>query len=75
MFCPKCGKINPDDSQICSGCNAELSQEKTDTSKSKKGKILKTVIWLLAIAALICIVILIFNGCGRMQLPEEKMTF
>ena len=38
MFCPKCGKINPDTEKLCSGCGAELREEQVIApKKSKKG--------------------------------------
>jgi hypothetical protein len=32
MYCPKCGKENPDDAQVCRFCNASM----TETSESKQ---------------------------------------
>jgi len=75
MFCPKCGKINPDDKELCSGCGAELSQGKTEVPKKKKGRVLKTVLALLVLVVVVCIVILLLNGCATGQIPKEKMTF
>lgn len=37
MFCPKCGKMNPDDREFCSGCNAVLHEPQEEKSKKKKG--------------------------------------
>ena len=37
MFCPKCGKMNPDEREFCSGCNAVLHEPKPEAPKKKKG--------------------------------------
>ncbi len=37
MFCPKCGKMNPDDREKCSGCGAVLHEPKPEAPKKKKG--------------------------------------
>ncbi len=69
MFCPKCGKINPDNNKECSGCNAPLS-ENVVKSPSKKGKAWKFV----AVLAIIVIVVavLVLSGCSA---PEQDMSF
>ncbi len=53
MFCPKCGKMNPDDREKCSGCGAVLHEEEPRNAKKKKspvGKII-AIIAALAVAA------------------------
>lgn len=53
MFCPKCGKMNPDDREKCSGCGAVLHEETAPVKKKKKnpaGKII-AIIAALAVAA------------------------
>lgn len=35
MFCPKCGKMNPDDGEKCTGCGAVLHEEKPKEEKKK----------------------------------------
>lgn len=53
MFCPKCGKMNPDDREKCSGCGAVLHEAGAPTPKKKKspaGKII-AIIAALAVAA------------------------
>ncbi len=75
MFCPKCGKINPDNSEICSGCNAPLHDENEKSAPAKKtnwGRIL-LVVAIIVIAAVV--VTLVINGCGSTKIPEETMTF
>lgn len=37
MFCPKCGKMNPDDREKCSGCGAVLHEPKAEAPKKKSG--------------------------------------
>ncbi len=36
MFCPKCGKMNPDERENCSGCGAVLHEPKAEEPKKKK---------------------------------------
>lgn len=75
MFCPKCGKINPDENKECSGCGAVLKEENEVPAAKKKGKALKIIVTALIVIAVICIVLLLLNGCGSVLPPEEKMTF
>lgn len=75
MFCPRCGKINPDNSEICSGCNAPLHDEnekKTSAKKTNWGRIL-LVAAIIIIAAVV--MALVLSGCGGVKAPEETMTF
>ncbi len=75
MFCPKCGKINPDNSEMCSGCNAPLHDEnekKVPTKKINWGRIL-LVAAIIIIAAVV--VALILSGCSGVKTPDETMTF
>ncbi len=45
MFCPKCGKMNPDDRENCSGCGAVLHEPKEEAprKKSAAGKIIALI--------------------------------
>ncbi len=36
MFCPRCGKMNPDEKENCSGCGAVLHEPKPEEPKKKK---------------------------------------
>jgi hypothetical protein len=44
MYCPKCGRENPDDARICSACNSELPAPKKVNVRTSK----------LAVASLLC---------------------
>lgn len=48
MYCPKCGKENPDDARACQFCNASI----TDTSEPKQPVTVRTS--KLAIASFVC---------------------
>ena len=76
MFCPKCGKINPDNSEICSGCNTPLHDENdeknTPEKKIKWGKIVLAAV-IVAVAAVVVAIVL--SGCGNATIPEESITF
>ncbi|MBQ8808488.1 MAG: hypothetical protein IJZ81_04210 [Clostridia bacterium] len=74
MFCPKCGKINPDNQEKCSGCNGLLHEETTACTPKKNGKVLKVIFALIAVLIIIGIVVFLLNGCVG-TVPEEKMTF
>lgn len=75
MFCPKCGKINPDNNEVCSGCNAQLHTEIEEKKPSKKGGWVKTALIILAVAVVVTVVVILLNGCGNVAVPEESMTF
>ena len=57
MFCPKCGRINPDEEEFCKGCGALLHEEKEEAPKKSNfpKKILVGAIVLLIAVALIVI--------------------
>ena len=73
MFCPKCGKINPDSEKVCSGCGAELREEVASPVKKKKG----SKLWLVIVALLIIAVVavLLLSGCSTGEIPKEQMSF
>lgn len=75
MFCPKCGKINPDNEEKCTGCGAVLHEETEAKVPVKKGKGLKIALAVIAFLIIICIVIFMLNGCAGATLPEEGMSF
>ena len=75
MFCPKCGKINPDSNELCSGCNAVLREENENTAPEKKinwGKIIIAAVIVIVAAVVVTIAL---SGCGTMTIPEESITF
>lgn len=67
MFCPKCGKMNPDDREFCSGCNAVLHEPEEEKPKKKKsiaGKIIALVA-----AAAIAVTAVAAVSCERGETP------
>lgn len=76
MFCPKCGKINPDDAIKCSGCDALLKEETAVAVPSKKSGALKWIITIAVILVIIAVIVFFMSGCsGAGELPKEKLTF
>ena len=75
MFCPKCGKINPDNGEICSGCGASLLSEKVAVPEKKRHGVLKAVIIGVIIVIAVLVAVFLFSGCGRVLLPDQNMTF
>ena len=75
MFCPKCGKINPDNNEICSGCNAPLHDENEKKAPAKKVNIGKILIAVAIVAIAVVAVVLFLSGCGKIEAPVETMTF
>ncbi len=59
MFCPKCGKINPDTEELCSGCGAKLREEQTvPPEKSRKGLKIAVTVAVVLIAVLVAVLVL-----------------
>ncbi|MBR1969072.1 MAG: hypothetical protein IKA17_01815 [Clostridia bacterium] len=74
MFCPKCGKINPDDGKICTGCGAALEENNTVEKKPKKG--LGKIIGILVAAVLIvavCFLTINLTGCAPQEYDGEDI--
>ena len=69
MFCPKCGKINADNNQECSGCGTSLV-ENVVKAPSKKGKAWKYAAVLVIVV--IVVAVLILSGCAA---PDKDMSF
>lgn len=65
MFCPKCGRINPDEEELCKGCGAQLHEEtEKPLKKSKKG--LKGIIIAFAVILIIAILAALFvTSCEK----------
>ena len=74
MFCPKCGKINPDTEEKCSGCGADLHEENTEIPKKKKNG-LKIALTLAAVLAVVIVVVLVLNGCNPGSVKQDSISF
>lgn len=75
MFCQKCGKINPDNAEKCSGCGAILEKAQSPAAP-KKRKVWKIIAAAVLLAAVICIVVFLLSGCtGGGVRPDEKVLF
>lgn len=74
MFCPKCGKINPDDGKICTGCGAELEENKVVEKKAKKGfgKVIGILIAVVLIVA-VCLLTINLAGCAPKEYDGEDI--
>ena len=55
MFCPKCGRINPDENEVCKGCGAQLHTEDETVKKKSKGGFVKKLVIALVVIACICV--------------------
>lgn len=74
MFCPKCGKINPDSEKLCSGCGAELHEEQAVVPAKKKNG-LKIALTVVVVLAVIIVAVLILNGCNPGNIADDKISF
>lgn len=74
MFCPKCGKINPDDGKICTGCGAVLEEKDAEEKKTKKspGKVIGVLIAIVLIAA-VCFLTINLAGCSHQEYDGEDI--
>ena len=75
MFCPKCGKINPDNEEKCSGCGADLHTETEIKAPAKKRNGLKIALAIIAVLIIICVLVFILNGCDMGGIPEDNISF
>lgn len=77
MFCPKCGKINPDTDEKCSGCGAVLYEEVAPVTKKKNNNILKTAIVAVVIIAIVVLAIVLLSGCSGGEMPDinDRITY
>lgn len=55
MFCPKCGRINPDENEVCKGCGAALHTENEKVVQKSKGSFAKKLVIALVVIALVCV--------------------
>ncbi len=76
MFCPKCGKINPDNEEKCTGCGAVLHEEPpVPVKKGNNGwKIVVAVVVVIAVAVVAAVLL---SGCGHAVMPDinERITY
>ena len=75
MFCQKCGKINPDNEEKCSGCGAIL-EKSVALAPPKKRKIWKMILAAVLLIIAVIVVVFLFSGCGAGNVrPDEKVLF
>jgi len=74
MFCPKCGKINPDSEEVCSGCGAVLHEASENSLPTKSNKN-KAIITAIVILIVIIAVVLFLNACDPGNMANDNMTF
>lgn len=72
MFCPKCGRINPDEAEVCKGCNAQLHEEKETVQKKRFPKVLTAILVVIAIV-LSCVVITSITGCSQTYTEDGEI--
>ena len=70
MFCPKCGKINSDTMEKCSGCGAVLKEEAPATCEKKSKKGIVTAIIAVAVIAAIVVAVVLLTGCDASTAPD-----
>lgn len=75
MFCPKCGKINPDNEERCSGCGADLHEETELMPQAKKRNGLKIALAIIAVLIIICILVFILSGCDTGDILGDNISF
>lgn len=56
MFCPKCGRMNPDEGELCKGCGAVLHEAEVSAPVKKK-RPLKAILITLAVLLVVCAVV------------------
>lgn len=83
MYCQKCGKENPDQSQFCAGCGAPLnadapginpsvpSQQSEPPKKKKKGKGCLTAVIVVVVIFILGIILLSFGGKDDSKVPVD----
>lgn len=77
MFCPKCGKINPDNEERCSGCNAVLHEETAPAPTKSSKKTLKVVITAIVLVVIAIAILFFFCSCGHYEMPDinDRITY
>lgn len=75
MFCQKCGKINPDNEEKCSGCGATLEKAEAP-AVPKKRKVWKILLAAVLLVIAVLVVVFLLSGCGAGNVnPNEKVLF
>ena len=66
MFCPKCGRINPDEEELCKGCGAKLHEE-TEKPLKKSKKSLKGIIIAFVVILIVAVIVAFFVTKGEKE--------
>ena len=72
MFCPKCGKINPDSEEFCSGCNAPLHEKESEAPAPKKGNFVRILVAVIIVVVAAVVVVTSLGGCAKRHLPPGQ---
>ncbi len=59
MFCGNCGKQNPDDATLCSGCGATLTPVATSGKRSRRRKNNYAMVGMIAVAVVVVLVVVL----------------
>lgn len=70
MFCPKCGKINPDEAEKCTGCGSVLKEEAPAVPEKKSKKGIITAIAVVAVIAVVVAAVILLCSCGASVAPD-----
>lgn len=73
MFCPKCGRMNPDEEEFCKGCGAVLHEEKNEPERKKSGGKLAAAIVICAAAA-VGAVVFALTSCDAFGMELALMS-
>jgi len=78
MFCPKCGRINPDEEVLCKGCGAVLHEETEEKNTKKRGIGVKVAKVVVLLAVLVGAVSFSITSCEKeeafMAVPKDCIT-
>lgn len=75
MFCPKCGRINPDEETICKGCGSNLHEGELAIVKKpkRKGRVIIAAVVAVLVIALACVVAVTLSGCSGSDYDDEQI--
>ncbi|MHC4556546.1 MAG: zinc-ribbon domain-containing protein [Planctomycetota bacterium] len=71
MYCPKCGKENPDDAQFCNSCNSKLP-EASQTTEGVNVRVSSLAI--ISLICALCGVVLLAPSCIAVNYPRVIST-